>query len=102
MVLPIKLKPAMLRCDVEKVEPDLLIISTEQFDYTPMYGAIPRKGTETEVKDGKLVVDLEVTVIKEGSERALISWPVICFSEVCPGDEFWVNKDRLVKKGAAQ
>jgi hypothetical protein len=87
----------LLRCKIERIEGDEAFISAEQDDLTPANGLTLLSELTTDMLDPRFSL-IEVEVLKETQIKALIQWPAQCSClELCPGDEFWVNKKSLVK-----
>ena len=90
-------RTSLLRCKIEKIEGDEVFISAEQDDLTPVHGLTLLSELTTDLQDPRFSL-IEVEVLKESPTKALIQWPAQCpCPELCPGDEFWVNKKSLAK-----
>jgi len=90
-----KIKTGFLRCKIEKRNGDEAYISTEQSDGTTVCGLTLLSELTPDLNDPRFSL-LEVEILKETAEKALVTWPVQCpCIEMCPGDEFWVLKKLL-------
>ena len=88
--MELKSKTRFLQCRIEDRYMDKVVISTVQSDQTPMYGEVFQDQLQANL--------LEVEVVKENYDNALIIWPILycCANDICGGEEIWISKKFLI------